>query len=450
MTSRMSRRIDIELTSRTPDGSFTWRAAGAKQPKGTVPERVVPAGASVGDVVRAELESGLEGWGVVAITPKLEKADGPTADRIEVVGSPRRAPDVSVTYAYAGRRRRDDGFERRAARPPREGRGPGRDEGRGAGRDEGRPPRAPAPGGAAEGSPVTAEDARGEHRRAVRSAPARGERRDRPTSGERRPPRPTLSTVHRNALLGALGPQELPIAEQLLRGGLPAVRQAIAEQNAGRRGPVSGNSDAILAIAEHLLPRVSLASWKDRAVAAQAAGRDLRLRELRAVVTASRTVTLDDEARALARSLHESLDQRVRALREEWLERMTKAVEAGRVAEALATSARPPEPASRLPAELAVRLAEAAGAAMTADSDVVHWLAVLDAVVMSPVRRSVKPRGIPDAPEAQEAARHAAGLVPELARLLGLRIPPPPPPPRRPPAGRRVMAAGGAAPAGGR
>ena len=87
---------------------------------------------------------------------------------------------------------------------------------------------------------------------------------------------------------------------------------------------------------------------------------------------------------------------------------------------------------------------------MTADSDVGHWLAVLDAVVTSPVRRSVKPRGIPDAPEAQEAARHAAGLVPELARLLGLRIPPPPPPPRRPPAGRRVMAAGGAAPAVGR
>ena len=49
--------------------------------------------------------------------------------------------------------------------------------------------------------------------------------------------------------------------------------------------------------------------------------------------------------------------------------------------------------------------------------------------------------------EAQDAARRAAGSVPELAKLLGLRIPPPPPP-RRPPARRPpLMAAGGGGPA---
>ena len=32
----MSRRIDIELTSSRDDGTWTWRAAGAKQPKGTL------------------------------------------------------------------------------------------------------------------------------------------------------------------------------------------------------------------------------------------------------------------------------------------------------------------------------------------------------------------------------------------------------------------------------
>ena len=52
---------------------------------------------------------------------------------------------------------------------------------------------------------------------------------------------------------------------------------------------------------------------------------------------------------------------------------------------------------------------------------------MLEAVIECPVRRTVRPAGIPAVPEAQEAARHAAGLVPELAKLLGLRIPPPPP-----------------------
>ena len=40
--ARMPRRIDIELTSSREDGSWTWRAAGAKEPRGTVPGGVLP------------------------------------------------------------------------------------------------------------------------------------------------------------------------------------------------------------------------------------------------------------------------------------------------------------------------------------------------------------------------------------------------------------------------
>jgi hypothetical protein len=79
---------------------------------------------------------------------------------------------------------------------------------------------------------------------------------------------------------------------------------------------------------------------------------------------------------------------------------------------------------------MAVRLAEMAGAAMASTIDVAAWTDLLDAVVASPVRRTVKPAGLPAeaTPELLTAARHAAGLVPELARLLGLPIPPPPGP----------------------
>ncbi len=103
----------------------------------------------------------------------------------------------------------------------------------------------------------------------------------------------------------------------------------------------------------------------------------------------------------------------------------------------------PPEPSARLSAELAVRLSEAAGKSMSADTDPAAWLALLEVVVESPVRRTVKPTGIPTGagePLLQEA-RKASGYVPELARLMGIPIPPPPGP-RRPvqarPAGRRA------------
>jgi hypothetical protein len=66
---------------------------------------------------------------------------------------------------------------------------------------------------------------------------------------------------------------------------------------------------------------------------------------------------------------------------------------------------------------------------------------MLDTVIQSPVRRTVKPVGIPNDEVAKQAARHAAGMVPALAKLLGLRIPPPPP--RRVVTERRLSPAGG-------
>jgi len=248
-------------------------------------------------------------------------------------------------------------------------------------------------------------------------------------------------------MLATLRPEQLPVAEQLLRGGMPAVRQAIDEQRTRQRteGGPPVNADPLVAMAEELLPAVSLAGWKDRAAAAQASGRDLRLRELRAVVTSSRTVNLDEEGRGMAKALQESLDQRVTALREEWVQRITSALGSGRVLDALRTSARPPEFGTRLSAELAVTLAQQTGAAMTAETAPADWLALLDAVVESSVRRNVRPSGIPDDEAVRQAARQAAGSVPELAKLLGLRIPPPPP--RRTPSRRPALTpAGGAAP----
>jgi hypothetical protein len=404
----MSRRIDIELTSQTGDGSWTWRAAGARQPKGTVAAALVPPGEKVGAVLLADVEVSLDGIEIITLSPaKPTRSPEKTDGRIEVKGTPKRAPDVSVILAPgSGKRRRDDDGERRERRGGRRGAegggegGPREDRG---GRPRGGGPR--RPGGGRRPSDGESRGGRGE-----------------------RPAVPT-STAHRNAMLASLRPEQIPVAEQLLRGGLQAVRQAIDAQNttakAAGKPPVA--ADALLTMAEELLPTVRLADWKDRASAAQTAGKDYRLRELRAVVAASRTVILDDEGRTMAKALRESLDQRTTALREEWLARITNALNDGRVLQAVEASIRPPEPGTRCPAELAVRLAAAAGEAMTADLAPEDWMHLLDAVVASPVRRTVKPAGIPDDEVARQAARHAAGAVPALAKLLGLRIPPPPP-----------------------
>jgi hypothetical protein len=415
----MSRRIDIELTSQTPDGSWTWRAAGARQPKGAVDASLVPKGEKVGAILRADVEVGLDGIEILSLSEaKPQRSPERSEGRIEVKGTPKRAPDVSVVLAPgSGRRGRDGDGDRRDRR---EGgrRGRGRDGDSGGLFDERGDGEARGDRGARGGS--------GPRRPGARRP---GDAAGRPQRGER-PAVPT-STVHRNAMLAALRPEQIPIAEQLLRGGLQAVRQAIETQNAAAKtaGKPPAAADALLAMAEELLPTVRLADWKDKASVAQTAGKEYRLRDLRAVVAASRTVNLDEEGRTMAKALRDSLDQRTAALREEWLARITNALNDGRVQQAVEASIRPPEPGTRCPAELAVRLAAAAGEALSAEKPPEEWMQLLDAVVASPVRRTVKPAGIPDDEVARQAARHAAGAVPALAKLLGLRIPPPPPRP---------------------
>jgi hypothetical protein len=231
-----------------------------------------------------------------------------------------------------------------------------------------------------------------------------------------------------------LSPEQRPIAEQVLKGGIPAVRSAIDAQNEQARAAdlPEVNGEALLSIAEELLPRLKAAAWRDRADAASAAVDDISLRDLRSVVAGADTVARDDESRLLARTLREALERRVAKLREQWVEEITKALDEGRLVRALRVSAHPPEPTARFPADLAIRMSEAAGEAMAPDTSTERWTTLLGAVADSPVRRMVKPHGLPRDPadSVVQAARQASGRVPALAGLLGIQMPPPPGPPR--------------------
>ncbi len=429
----MAHRIEVELTSQAGDTTWTWRAAGAKQPRGTVEAALVPEGSGVGTVLRAEVETTLDGTTVTALLPQKGK-EIRSIERIEVLGTPQRGPDVNVVLASKSKRQRDDrsdgprdGGRRPADRRPRseDGDRGGRGDARSRGRDGSGPP----------------SDSTGGRKR---TGPARPGGRE--SGGRDNPRRLTPSSTYRNAALATLPPEQLPVAEQLMKGGIPAVRQAIEEQNTRARAESRPEvtPGPLLALAEQLLPVINLASWKDRAAAARAAGQDVPLRELRSIVASASTVTLDEEGTEMATALRTALDQRVTALRERWVERITSALDEGRTVDAVRASIRPPEPATRLSSELAVRLAEAAGLAMAAETPPDQWLALLEVVVESPVRRTVKPAGLPtDADETVlAAARKASGYVPELARLMGIPIPPPPGPRRPVPArsspGRRA------------
>lgn len=435
----MGRRIDIELTSRRDDGIWTWRVPGARQPRGEVDGALVPDGSKVGDVLRADADFDLDGIVVTSVVgaKAVKTADARRAGLIEMIGSGSSAPTgVSVTMAGGGRRRRDEGRRddgERADRPPR-------------GERTSRGERGPAAERPSRGERPAASADRERPGRDRRPRPERAERAENgdrprrgPDSSERaaRQRRMQPAATFRNAALAELRPEQLPVAEQLLRGGIPAVRQAIEEQNAraSSEGRATVSPEPLLAMAEELLPKMTLASWKDRATALRAQGKEAPLREVRSVVAGASAVALDDEARALHGALRESLATRVTALRDGWHARITAALDEGRVEDALRVASRPPEPAARIPAEMAVRMAAAAGAAMAPDVPEAQWTALLQAVVASPVRRSVKPAGLPTgaSEELLQVARHTAGQVPELARLLGLPIPPPPGPRRAAP-----------------
>lgn len=419
----MSRRIDIELTSNREDGTWTWRAAGAKQPKGVLPGSLLTAEAAVGDVLRAEVETTLDGTEVLGVTPPKAK-HRPVEGLIELATKELK-DDQLVTTTLApkrggGSRDRGDRGDR-GDRP----RGPRREGDRGPRREGG--PRGDRPGGDRSGGP------RSDRPGGDGPGGQRGPRPDRPHRERPAPPakpkakRLRPGRTHRKAALDLLAPEEQVIAEQVLRGGVPAVRQAVDKMNEEARaaGRPEVKPDALLAVAERLLPALRTAEWRDRAEAAVADLDELDLRDLRSVVVAADTGAKDDETRALAAQIREGLARRVDQEQAAWLAEIAETLGDGRVVRALRLSSRPPKAGAPLPAELAAKLSTAAGAALTADTIVDRWATVLDALSFSPVRLTVTPASRPEtpSPELVAAVTRVAARIPKVAEAFGIEAP---------------------------
>jgi hypothetical protein len=242
--------------------------------------------------------------------------------------------------------------------------------------------------------------------------------------------------THRKEVLASLPPEQRPVAEQVLQGGIRAVRQAIDKQNAEATaaGKPEIKAAPLLALAEELLPRLRTAEWRDRAEAALHDVDELDLRDLRSVVVASDTAARDDDTRQLAASLREALARRVDEEQHTWLDDITRSLNDGRVVRALRLSSRPPKAGSIFPRDVATRLAESTGAALTADASPDRWAAVLDALAFAPVRRAVTPQSVPTNPSAelQTTVQRLASRLPEIAAAFGIEAPAESPRPSRP------------------
>lgn len=397
----MPRRIEIELTSSRDDGTWTWRAAGAKEPRGTIAGSLVPAETKVGDVLRVDAEFFVDGIDITGVVPAKGARQEP--ERLELLVAAKEEPLVTTTLAS---RSRDD-------------RGPRRDGGR-------------REGGRREGPRREGESRGGERRPGERGD--RPERKDHPPRRTRPepPPMPVVERpkakrlragkAHRNALLESLPEEQRPIAEQVVLGGLPAVRQAIEKQNAERAaaGEAAIAAGPLVELAEQLVPKVRTAEWRDRAEAAQRDLEVLDLRDLRSVVSTADAAAKDDETRALAQVLREGLATRADAEHASWLAELTATVEVGRIVRALRLSSRPPKAGAPLPADLATKLTEGAGAALTADGPAERWVAVLDALAFAPVRDKVVPASLPKDLHVDVRATIArlANRIPKIAHIF--------------------------------
>ena len=246
-----------------------------------------------------------------------------------------------------------------------------------------------------------------------------------------KPKRLKPGRTHRKAILDSLPDEQRAVAEQVLRGGVPAVREALKEQNEKLKaeGQPPIKSEGVVSLAEDLLPRLRVAEWLDRAEAALADLDELDLRDLRSVVAASgdSVVARDESTRELAEKLRDGLSVRQDKEHQEWLADIDAALGVGRVVRALRLSSRPPKAGVRFPTELGTRLAEAAGAALAGDAAPDRWGAVLEAVAYSPVRASVTPAGYPATvtDELTALVKPLAGQVPEIAKHFGIEPPPP-------------------------
>ena len=400
----MPRRIDIELTSALADGSWTWRAAGARVPKGVLDGKILPDGSTVGDQLKAEIEQELDGIEVLQIIQGRAKA---APELLELLPIEENFQAVIETRA---KRERND----RGDRGDRGGRGPKR------GRRDDRGPRSDGGGRRRDGGGADGRE-RGGPRRPHFDPPPEVPQRPKPK-------RLRPGKAHRNEVLAEIPEEQRPIAELAIQG-MAAVRTRLADDNKklAAAGQPTMPEQSVLKMAESLMPKLRVADWLDRADAALRQMENLDLRDVRSVVAASDDpiVARDESTRDIAAKLKEELAKKQELELKLWLEDVDAALTVGRSIRALRLSSQPPKAGVMFPPELARKLGAAATAGLTPEDSSDRWSAVMEAAAFSPVRTLVTPAAPPTTitDDLRATALRLGPLLPQIAALLGVEVP---------------------------
>ena len=418
----MSRRIEIELTSNKGDGTWTWRAAGAREPRGLISADMIPKGAGISSVFTAEVQSDMDGIVVLAV---IETEDTRTApETIEVLGTGKRSSGVN--FKGGGRRRgkgRGDGF------------GSGGFGGDGFGQGQ---PRQKQQGGRRKGG-------------------SRG-------AGQDRPARLRPARVHRKKWLASVPPEHAALAEQIASGrGIAYEKGGVAEMGSGsekggaaergateENGRVSENGvasekgsipesniaegDSVAErdsasekgslsnkdVAAKLLSEYRMAEWQDRADLVLSNFEKIDLAEIRMLVADADVCARTPETRSQAEEARQKLAERTERQHGEWLADLATNLSEGRVLRALRMSGQPPKAGVPLPLDLVKWLTTATADILTPEAQPDRWEITLQALAVSPVRRLVRLSQPPAvvSPDLTETVKDLSPRFPQIAALF--------------------------------
>ena len=369
----MPNRLDIEITSQSTESSYTWRSAGAKEPKGTIKASLLPSGVAIGDVLKVEADFMIDGIEITAVLPQKIKKDGP--ELLEILGTGKETAGVTTSLVKKSNRKR-----RKDAR-------------------------------------VGPSDKRAKDRKQSRSSKAKTERKDRKPYRSPRGKRLKPSKKYRNEFIESLPELQKPIAKELSGSTIPNLRRTIEKMDLPEGFP-----DALLDYAENLNQQLKMAEWMDKATAVENNIENIDLQDFRSVVASSARWAKSANSIAIKERLELKLNERIDQDHKKWLTSIDEALQEEKTVRALNLSSRSPKAGAQLPEAITTRLIEQANKALNAEATAHRWAIVAEAVAFSPVRQKITPDGLPTeiSEELKQSIKKHGDRIPQIAKVFTL------------------------------
>ena len=367
----MPNRLDIEITSQSDESSYTWRSAGAREPKGTVPAKILPNDVSIGDVLRVEADFMIDGIEITSVLPTKSKKDSP--EILEILGSGKDASGVTTSLIPKGKKRgRNNKRQQNDNRKPKQ-------------------------------------------KRKAQNKKGSPERKNRKPYRSPRGKRLKASKNYRNEYVASLPETHKPLARQLIGSTIPNLRKTI-----DKMALPQGFPEAILDYAEELNQQLKMAEWLDKAEAIEENVESIDLQDFRSVVASSGRWAKSPEAIAVKERLENKLNERIDLDHKEWLRSIQDALDDEKTVRALNLSSRSPKAGAQLPEIVTNQLIEQASRALNEQSSAYRWAIVLEAVAFSPVREKINPNGLPSTitDDLKETIAKHGERVPQIANLF--------------------------------